>query len=337
MDVLMIGGTGLIGSEGARALIARGHRVKTLALPPLPAGAPLPEEMAITFGNYMEMTDEELAGHLRGCEGLVFAAGVDERLEGPPPIKAMFDKFNLLPLERLLRLAKGNGVRHTVICGSYFSHFAREWPEMALAEHHPYIKSRLEQEEMAFAFADERFSVGVLQIPYVFGAQPGRKPVWMFLVDIIRKMPLATFYPKGGTAMVTAHQMGEAIASALEMTKGAQAWPLGCHNMDWKEMLGIFHSAMGMPGRPVITIPQWAFALGASARQNRLKRQGLETGLDYDYLPAVMTRRAYIAPEIGCQPLHLPPDDIPQAISQSVRQCMDIIEGRAQAIGMKGE
>ena len=337
MDVLMIGGTGLLGSEGARALIARGHRVKTLALPPLPKGAPLPDAMSITFGNYMDMPDDELTSHLEGCQGLVFAAGVDERVEAPPPIKAMFDKYNLRPLQRLLRLAKAQGVRHTVICGSYFSHFAREWPELKLAEHHPYIKSRLEQEEMAFSFADEAFSVAVLQIPYVFGAQPGRRPVWMFLVDIIRAMPLVTFYPKGGTAMVTARQVGEAIASALEKTRGAQAWPLGCVNMDWKEMLAIFHKNMGMPGRPVITIPQWVFGLGAGARQNRLKRKGLETGLNYNHLPALMTRRAYISPEIGCAPLHLPQEDMETAISQSVRQCMDIIEGRTEAIGMKGE
>ncbi len=50
MKVCMIGGTGLLGSEGARELIARGHQVKTIALPPLPQGAVLPSEMEITYG-----------------------------------------------------------------------------------------------------------------------------------------------------------------------------------------------------------------------------------------------------------------------------------------------
>lgn len=31
MKVCIIGGTGLLGSEGARELIARGHQVKTIA------------------------------------------------------------------------------------------------------------------------------------------------------------------------------------------------------------------------------------------------------------------------------------------------------------------
>ncbi len=50
MKVCMIGGTGLLGSEGARELIARGHQVKAIALPPLPQGAVLPSEMEITYG-----------------------------------------------------------------------------------------------------------------------------------------------------------------------------------------------------------------------------------------------------------------------------------------------
>ena len=43
----MVGGTGLLGSEAAHELIARGHEAATLALPPLPEGAPLPPEMKI--------------------------------------------------------------------------------------------------------------------------------------------------------------------------------------------------------------------------------------------------------------------------------------------------
>jgi nucleoside-diphosphate-sugar epimerase len=122
MNILVIGGTGLIGSETARVLIARGHAVRTLALPPAPQGAPLPAQMAITFANYMELGEAELARHLAGCDGLVFAAGIDERIEGPPPIYALFEKHNLAPLERLLRLAKASGVRRVAICGSYFCH-----------------------------------------------------------------------------------------------------------------------------------------------------------------------------------------------------------------------
>ena len=48
MKIAIIGGTGLLGSEAARELIARGHEVTAVALPPLPQGASLPPAMQIT-------------------------------------------------------------------------------------------------------------------------------------------------------------------------------------------------------------------------------------------------------------------------------------------------
>ena len=73
MKVCMIGGTGLLGSEGAKELIARGHQVKAIALPPLPQGAVLPPELKISYGNYLDMTDDEVRAMFAGCEGFVFA------------------------------------------------------------------------------------------------------------------------------------------------------------------------------------------------------------------------------------------------------------------------
>ena len=137
MKVFMIGGTGLLGSEAARELIARGHEVVSIALPPLPEGAVLPPEMKIEFGNYLEMTDDQLRDKLSGCEGFVFAAGVDERVEGPAPIYELYKKYNIDPVKRLLRLCRECGVKHAVILGSYFSYAAKKWPEKELTKHHP--------------------------------------------------------------------------------------------------------------------------------------------------------------------------------------------------------
>ena len=44
MNVLIFGGTGLLGSAAAQIFIDRGHKVKTIALPPLPEGAPIPRK-----------------------------------------------------------------------------------------------------------------------------------------------------------------------------------------------------------------------------------------------------------------------------------------------------
>lgn len=249
MKVCMIGGTGLLGSQGAAELIKRGHEVRAIALPSLPQGAVLPPEMEISYGNYLKMNDDEVKKMFEGCEGFVFAAGVDERVEGPAPIYDLYKKYNIDPVKRLLKIAKECGVKHSVILGSYFSYFAKTRPEMKLTEYHPYIRSRIDQENVAMSFADDSFDVAVLELPYIFGTQPGRKPVWVFLVESIRKMPGVTMWPKGGSTMVTVNQVGQAIAGALERNKGGNCYPIGYYNLTWKEMLTICHKHLGCPNK----------------------------------------------------------------------------------------
>ncbi len=337
MKVFMIGGTGLLGSEGAKELIRRGHEVSSVALPPIPQGALLAPEMKLTLGNYMEMSDEELRMRFRGCEGFVFAAGVDERVEGPAPIYDLFYKYNIAPLERMLRAAKENGVKRAVICGSYFSHFAKLWPEKELTKWHPYIRSRIDQEKMALSFADENFAVSILELPYIFGAQPGRKPVWVFLVESIRGMKGATLYPKGGTTMVTVRQVGEAMAGALERGEGGKCYPIGYYNMTWREFLTIVHKHMGCPGKKIVTIPKWLYRLGMKKIMQEQAAAGHEPGLDMEKYTELQCAELFIDKLFGCEALGVAGDDIDEAIGQSIRLSLAIIDGQANVIGMKGE
>ena len=337
MKVFMIGGTGLLGSEAAKQLIDRGHEVSSIALPPLPEGAALPPEMKIEFGNYMEMTDDQLKTHFDGCEGFVFAAGVDERVEGPAPIYDLFKRYNITPLERLLRIAKESGVKHVAICGSYFSCFAKIWPEKELTKWHPYIRSRIDQEEMALSFADENFDVAVLELPYIFGTQPGRKPVWVFLVEQIRSMKKVTMYPKGGSTMVTVRQVGQAQAGAIEQNRGGNCYPIGYYNLTWKEMLAIAHKHMGCPGKKVITIPNWMYAMGCKGLMKEQQKVGHEGGLHMVKFTDVMCSETFIDKSLGCDKLGVTPDDIDAAIGDSIKLCLNILDGKADVIAMKGE
>lgn len=337
MKVFMIGGTGLIGNEAAKQLIARGHHVSTLALPPVPTGAQLPPEMEISFGNYMEMSDDEIRNYFEGCEGFVFAAGIDERVEGPAPIYDMFKKYNITPLERLLRIAKECGVKHVAICGSYFSYFAKIWPEKNLSKWHPYIRSRADQETMAMSFADENFNVAVLELPYIFGTQPGRKPVWVFLVEQIRSIKKATMYPKGGTTMITVRQAGEALAGAVERNKGGNCYPIGYYNLTWVEMLKIIHKYMGCPDKKIITIPNRVYAIGGKRIMKQQKAAGYEGGLHMVKFTDVMCAKTFIDKTAGCDPLGVTEDDIDSAIGDSIKLSLDILDGKTQTIGMKGE
>ena len=164
MKVFMIGGTGLLGCEAAIELIKAGHQVKSVALPPLPVGAPIPKEMELEFKDINKCTDEEVEAMLAGCDVFMYAAGVDERKECPPPVYEVYKKFNNDPLERLLPICKKVGVKNAVICGSYFSYMYKlaagimknpanpdqkiRYTGEEFLDHNPYIRSRIEQEKI---------------------------------------------------------------------------------------------------------------------------------------------------------------------------------------------
>ena len=337
MKVLMIGGTGLLGSQAARELISRGHSVHSIALPPLPEGALLPPEMTIELKNSNDMTDDELRAAFAGVDGFIFAAGVDERIEGPSPIYDFFKKYNITPLERMLRLAKESGVKRAVIAGSYFSHFSKKWPQMEMTKWHPYIRSRIDQENMAFSFADENFAVTILELPYIFGAQKGRKPVWVFLVEMLLKMKGAILYPRGGTAMVTVRQVGQAFAGALEQGQGANAYPIGWFNLTWREMISIMNKYMGVPEKKIITIPKFLFAMSAKQIEKQHRSKGNEGGLDMAKFVDMQTSNLFIDKTEACLPLGVTDDDIDAAIGESVLLSMDVLDQKAKVIDMKGE
>ncbi len=337
MKIFMIGGTGLLGSQGAKELIDRGHSVMTLALPPVPPGAELPPEMEIEFGNYLEMTDEEILGYMAGCEGFVFAAGVDERVEGPAPIYDLYKKYNIDPVKRLLALAKKAGIRHSVICGSYFAYFAKTKPDLHLQANHPYIRSRIDQEEAAMAAAEPDFDVAVLELPYIFGTQPGRKPVWVFLAKMIEgKMPFV-FYPQGGSTMVTVQQVGEAIAGGIEKNKGGNCYPIGYYNYNWKQLIDVSAKAMGYKHKKVITIPNWLYTVGSVSVVLDYKKRGIQGGLNLLKFTDMQCAELFIDKELGCVPLGVQPDDIDAAIGDSMKLSQAILQGKTNVISMKGE
>lgn len=337
MKIFMIGGTGLLGSEAAKELIARGHEVLSIALPPLPDGAVLPPKMQIEYGNYLEMTDKELIKYMTGCEGFVFAAGIDERVEGPAPIYELFKKYNIDPIRRLLKIAKECGVKHVAICGSYFSYFARTRPELELTKWHPYIRSRIDQEEAAMSYADENFNVAVLELPYIFGTQPGRKPVWVFLVEQIMSMKKFTMYPKGGSAMVTVRQVGEAIAGAVERNKGGKCYPIGYYNLTWKQLLTIVHKSLGCPHKKIITIPDWMYSVGGKKLMKEQKKKNIDGGLNMVKFTAVQCSELFIDKDLGSEQLGVMPDNIDKAICDSILLCRDVVEGKSEVMEMKGE
>ena len=300
MKVFMIGGTGLLGCEAARILIEKGHEVKSVALPPLPEGAPIPKEMELIFKNINDMTDEEILGMLDGCDCFVFAA---------------------------------------VVLGSYFSWLAKERPDMPICEKNPYIKSRIDQEKVCEKYADDSFDVSVLELPYIFGTQPGRRPVWVILIEQIAfmdKWPF-TMYPKGGTTMLTVRQVGQAIAGAVEKEVGGfRAFKIGMYNLTWNEFLAIVYEARGMKGRKVLGVAPWMMKMGMGKVVKDYAARGIDSGMDPMYLPYIMDVNIFTEQK-DCLELGVTEDDIKAAIFDSIKVSEDAYNGKVKLLEMKGE
>ncbi len=340
MNVFMIGGTGLLGCEAAIQLIKHGHKVTSVALPPLPAGAPIPEEMDLIFGDINKKTDDEILDMLKGNEVFIFAAGVDERVEFPAPVMEYYKKFNIAPLERMFPLCKKAGVKRAVVLGSYFAYLSKQRPDMKLDEKNPYFKARLMQEKVCEDACDENFSCKVLELPYIFGTQPGRKPVWVILIEQIKmmdKLP-CTLYPKGGTAMLTCRQVGEVICGAAEReVPGYEAFPIAMYNQTWKEFLKIVYAARGMgENRKIISVPPWMMKMGMVKVANDYKKRGIDSGMDPFNLPDIMDLNLFIDRKYS-EELGATEDDIKAAIYDSIKISVASYEGKVKLLEMKGE
>ena len=339
MNIFMIGGTGLLGCEAAKVLLEKGHKVTSVALPPLPQGAPIPEKMEIILEDINKKTDDEIYELLRGKDCFVFAAGVDERVEFPYPVEKYYDKYNIAPLKRIFPICKKAGVKRAVVLGSYFSYLSKLHPEMKLTDKNPYFKSRIEQEQVCESFCDDTFSAAVLELPYIFGTQPGRKPVWTILIEQIEfmdKWPF-TMYPGGGTAMLTCRQVGQVIAGACERKKyGFEAIPIGMYNMTWKQLLDIVYRARKMPGRKIVSVSPLMMKMGMVKVSRDYKKRGIDSGMDPFNLPDIMDIKLFINNSYA-KNLGATEDNIEDAITDSIIVSEQSFRGKVKLLEMKGE
>ncbi len=333
-NVLIIGATGLLGSEAVKIMLERGYTVRGLSLPEVPEGFIKHERLELVFANYLTITDAEIDAVFKNIDYFIFAAGIDERIKVKAPALATFVKYNNNPLARFLKAAQKHNVKHAVVLGSYFTYFVRSRPHLELTKHHPYIASREQQLQLALSYKTNTMNVSVLELPYIFGTQPGRKPVWVFLVEMIKKMRPYTFFSKGGTALISAKQVGAAIVNALDQNV-TQAYPLATANMTWKELFTVFHETLGTPKKKIVIIPNFIFKIALRSMARKEKRGGFEGGLNLAKFAPMQCSEQFISRELGADLLNVPEDDIVVAIRASVKQSNDALLSKDYGVEMK--
>ena len=109
MNILIVGGTGFLGWRVAQEFLRRGHRISVLALPPMPAEGLLPAGTPVHLADLCQMSDNAVRTLLGGADGVVFAAGADDRVVPQAPAYPFYHRANVEAGVRLFRLAREAG------------------------------------------------------------------------------------------------------------------------------------------------------------------------------------------------------------------------------------
>ncbi|MFC7679204.1 NAD-dependent epimerase/dehydratase family protein [Paenibacillus sp. GCM10028914] len=320
-NVFVLGGTGFLGYFTVQELLKRGYKVLTISRHPMPTEGLLPPEVEHRVGNIKDMTDEDIIDMLRGMDGFVYAAGADERTLPEAPAVKFFYEENVLPTQRIARLAKRAGVKKFVLLSSYFAHFAEEWPDIPL-KHNAYPRSRMLQEEIACMEGEGGMDVMTIRLPYIFGVMPGRMPLWTMFVERVRGQKVVPVLG-GGTAMVTARQVAEAAIGALEYGEHCGKYSICGMNMKYSEFYQMVVDALEQEESTVKVVPLEQMKPDMERIDSKNAEAGKEQGVHMSMMAEIQNRDAYLNPADTMRILKYNEDDIRASIKETLQKCIE--------------
>lgn len=192
MNILVVGGSGLIGAHVVTVLRERGHTVSTVARTARPGVDHVLDVGSASIGELRPL----LAGH----DGVVYATRTDEQQPLPKPIYPVFRRDIVEPVVRLFTAARQEGLTRGVLMGSYYTYHDRLHPQWRLADRHTYIRCRLEQAREGRVAAGPELPVAVLELPFILGRAGDRLPNWAGPLDRWARSRAPLAVPVGGTA-----------------------------------------------------------------------------------------------------------------------------------------
>lgn len=325
-DVLVVGGTGLLGFHTTRELVARGYRVTSLSLPPVPAehlfddlaGEPVVD----ILGDVADMSDGELANLLAGMHAVFYATGSDERVVPDAPAAHYFYRSNVRPVQRVARAARRVGVEKFVLFGSYTAEFADVWPDLGYRTRNGYPRTRLAQEEVAFLEGDGATDVMSLRIPYVFGTMPGRMPLWEMFVTRVRATTGPVLVPRGSTSSVTVRQVAQAAVGAMERGRHGGTYAINDHDLTYAALHEIICTELGRDPRDVVTAPLETVLPTMERLDAATAAAGKEHGIHLVDSARFQDRDALTDPALTRDVLGIVPEDVRAEIVRTIRTCV---------------
>lgn len=327
LKTFIVGGTGFIGYHTALEQIKRGNEVATISLPDINIGDWFPKQVKIEYGNIFKMNYDELKKLFIGYDAMVYAVGPDDRYTPQGDAYKFFYDRLVTACTKTVAAAREAGVKKCVVCGSYFSYFHHNNPQSSLAQRHPYIQARVEQEQSVISEGKGKMDVMVLELPYIFGTMPERTPIWKDLLIKMLYTGRNIFYSKGGTAMVSVETVANAISGAIERGKHGICYPIGDENKTWVEMLNIMLGAMGMEHKRIITLPSAVLSLYGRKVARDYAKEGKQSGLNTSLLfKDIMEKYLYIDSDPIKEELNYAGGDVEESIIKTVKRCVEELQ-----------
>ncbi|MBT8140006.1 MAG: nuclear transport factor 2 family protein [Gammaproteobacteria bacterium] len=241
MNILVVGGTGPLGSYIALHLKAEGHEV-SIASRNLPQASHVASALPWLACNYLnqDVSQDSLAHY----QAIVFAAGSDPRHvpEGEDP-DAHFLHANGEMLPAFARRARDAGVAKFIHIGSFYPHVLPGYIESNV-----YVRSRHLAAQRVCELSNNKFSAISLDAPFVVGMPKGMKdPMWMAYLSYARGIyaDVESFGPAGGTNFISVRSLAQAVSGALARGEAGKAYLLGDENLSFARFFQYFFNAVG--------------------------------------------------------------------------------------------
>lgn len=229
MQVFLTGGTGFVGGEVVRQLLATGHEVRVLIRPGSEDKLSNRDQVEVHHGDVTDAAS--LSDGLVGCDAVIHLIGIIRQY---PARGITFRKLHVEATENILAAAKNQGVKRYVHMSSNGARAS------GVADYHT---TKWAAEE---AVRNSDLDWTILRPSLIFG--PGSEFV-AIIVELIRKMPIVPVLGDGQYRMqpVALEQVATSFVKALSLPETInQSYHLGgSESYSYDEILDLTAQAMG--------------------------------------------------------------------------------------------
>jgi dihydroflavonol-4-reductase len=334
MDALVTGGTGFIGANVARELVAAGATVRVLARPP-------GDRLALT-GVRVEIVEGDLldpASVRRAVSGVqtVYHVAADYRLWTPDP--ATLYRTNVDGTRAVLEAAAEAGVRRTVHTSSVGAlgipkdgRPGTEETPVTLADmvgH--YKRSKFLSEQVALDFARRGLDVVVVNPSAPIGPWDVKPtPTGQMVVDFMRGRMVASL--DTGLNVVHVRDVARGHLLAAERGRAGERYILGHRDLSLADIFGLLAEITGRRP-PRFRVPYAVAWLGAACCESVARVTGRPPAVPLTAV-RMARKRMYFSPARAVRELGLPQTDVRTALADAVAwfEAHGYARGRGAAI-----